>query len=361
MNHEYYPTYLTPNPVSQYISYPIVNSIPQITNFCCSPKCLKPLTPKDIKEHIRYHSDNSIPAEIETIEDTLDQCKNKLSGIRSTLFNEQVKLNEVLKESNPQKGDLLLQKIIESKEKLIQIIEAYYYKLQEQVLLTYAGIQIDGQIINITDQIGKKIESNLIAVTQMETGFTDPERFNDTLKLALQANFGKDIAILSKDTDNLLSNIQNKFLDVNIDEELLNDFNADLCKYINLSIKTRNQRDYDRSSSLIDIGNHSESKNESGRSSLVIKNPLKRHSERRDSERRDSERRDSERRESVQDNKKINKKISSNFEDKKSTTFKLEFSDSGYNDTPLNMSNNSKYNYPQFLKTKTKDLTYSGN
>ena len=349
MNQEYYPTYLTLplNPASSpYLTYPIVNNISQITNFCCSPKCLKPLTPKDIKGHIKYHSDNSISAEIETIEDTLDHCKNKLSGIRSKLFNEQAKFNEVLKEANPQKGDILLQKIAQSKEKLTQIIEAYYHKLQEQVLLTYASIKIDHQIIDITDQIGKNIESNLIMVAKIEAGFTDPDHFNDALKLTHQANFVKDIAIISKDNDNLLSNIQSKFLDVNLDEKLLNDFNGDLCKYINLSVKTPNHRgDYDRSSSLIDIGNHSESKNESDRSSLVIKNPLKRHSERRDSAR---------------DNKKNKKRISSNFEEKKSISFMFEFNNSGYIDTPLNLTSNSKYNNAQFPKNNTKDLTYSG-
>lgn len=119
-----------------------------VTNFCCGIDCLKALCPECIDVHNKFHRQNQLFPEIDSIKNVKRSCSKKIKAGINVLTQELEKL-ELKYLVNPQ--DVIddgIEQIRRSKEKVIQMVNTFYEGFEAEYKRSLNEYVFKGQDFN---------------------------------------------------------------------------------------------------------------------------------------------------------------------------------------------------------------------
>lgn len=201
-----------------------------ITNFCRSPACLLPLCPECVKIHATKHKSQGTHGEFDTIDNTVSECYQELMKNEINFRDDESNFKDFLK-LNSEYHQLMMQKLLQSKKKLIEIIESYYNKL---------AIDIDKRVSMQVQRVQAEIHGSLekLNIRQNQTKeymnyLRSPKILKSTIHL-LSSTFFAEQNSSHKEFQSLYSLLHSQKIDIVTDDNMLHNVNCALVKYVNV-------------------------------------------------------------------------------------------------------------------------------
>lgn len=201
-----------------------------ITNFCRSSACLLPLCPECVRVHALRHKSQGTHGEFDTIDHTVSECFQEMMKNDISFKDDESNFKDLLKLNNEYQG-LMMQKLMHSKAKLIDVIESYYNRmaidLEKRIAL---------QVHRTQNEIYASLEK-LKAKKNQNKEFMENLKSSKILKTTihlLSSTFFADQLSSHREFQSLFNLINSQKIDIQLDDNMLHNINCNLIKYINV-------------------------------------------------------------------------------------------------------------------------------
>ncbi|CAD8152239.1 unnamed protein product [Paramecium pentaurelia] len=201
----------------------------QLTNFCQTADCLKPLCAECIESHKQYHNQISTTADIESFVNVKLQCQKKIkSGL-----NEMYKIQTIVQQyGQTEYQDQTIQDIKKAKEIVINLVHQYFTLLEDQYK-QYLESQTNSQQIFIQQQ--ENVQNYINELENLHVGLESSNQIN-IIKNICYLDIKKHQIKFRKVMKNLQNQQQNNPSMVQLNQTNLQHIQQALFNYVQINL-----------------------------------------------------------------------------------------------------------------------------